>query len=240
MVKSLIIKPMNKTKIKVDIIADVVCPWCYLGEFRFKKAAEELKDKFEFQISLKPFELDPNTPVQGKDLRSYLQSRFGSEEAVEESFDHITGIAADEGLHYDFNKIKTIPNTFKAHRLIWFAGRYGKSIEVADALYKAYFLDGKNVNDTNLLAEIISKFDIREEDVARFFQEAEGTQEVKELEIQARQNGILSVPAFIINNKYLISGAQSTETFKRVIEKIAAEETLISQAAESCDDVTCE
>jgi predicted DsbA family dithiol-disulfide isomerase len=214
---------MNKAKIKIDIITDVVCPWCYIGEHRLNKAIEETKDQFEFELDLKPFELDPNTPQEGKNHLEYLVKLMGSEERVKEAHAMMEEMGEAEGLHYHFEKIKTIANTLNAHRLIWLAKQFSTETRVAKDLYRANFSEGKNVNDINILKSIGLQNGIPKARLEEFFSGDEGRKEVIVMEEDAHRANINSVPAFVVNNKYLIRGAQSSDTFKEVFQKVVNE-----------------
>jgi predicted DsbA family dithiol-disulfide isomerase len=214
---------MEKQKIKIDIITDIVCPWCYIGEHRLNKAISETGDLYDFELELKPFELDPNTPKEGKNHLEYLVRLMGSEERVKEAHSMMEEMGEEEGLHYDFSKIKIIANTLNAHRLIWLAKKINAEKQVAKALYKANFSEGKNVNDTNTLISIGVANGLPKESLEEFFSGEEGRKEVIMMEEDAHRAGINSVPAFVVNNKYLVKGAQSAATFKDVFQRIAAE-----------------
>jgi predicted DsbA family dithiol-disulfide isomerase len=214
---------MDKPKIKIDIITDVVCPWCYIGEHRLQKATTEMSGQFDFELTLKPFELDPNTPQEGKDHLAYLVKLMGNEERVKEAHAMMTEMAEAEGLHYDFDKIKIIPNTLNAHRLIWLAEKYKVEGRVAKALYRSNFSEGKDVNNFNILIGIGVENGIPRERLEDFFKGDEGRKEVILMEEDAHHASIQSVPSFIVNNKYLIRGAQSSSTWKEFFQRIAAE-----------------
>jgi predicted DsbA family dithiol-disulfide isomerase len=214
---------MNKSKIKIDIISDVVCPWCYIGEHRLQKAMMETKEEYEFEVSHKPFELDPNTPSEGKNHIGYLVKLMGSQERVKEAHAMMEEMGETEGLHYHFDKIKIIPNTLNAHRLIWLATQFGTADQVTKDLYLNNFAEGNDVNNTELLISIGVRNGIPAERLADFFSGEEGRKEVILMEDDAHRAGINSVPAFVVNNKYLIRGAQSSATFKEVFQRVVNE-----------------
>src|SRR5688572_33360049 len=121
---------MIKPKIKVDIVSDVVCPWCYIGKRRFEKAIDTLKDKFEFEVEYHPFELNPDTPLNGVNQKEHLTRKFGGEDRYNQLTNHVTKVAQDEGLQFDFENQHVLPNTRNAHRVIQFAKQEGKQLEV--------------------------------------------------------------------------------------------------------------
>ncbi|MEY4929902.1 MAG: hypothetical protein RI909_626, partial [Bacteroidota bacterium] len=128
-----------KPVIKVDIVSDVVCPWCFIGKRRIEKAMNILQDEFDFEVSYLPFELNPQTPQEGFNQKEYLAQKFGSEEKYHQITNHVTQVAAQEGLQFDFEKQRISPNTKDAHRVIWFAKKEGKQLAVKEAFMKAYF-----------------------------------------------------------------------------------------------------
>jgi|SRR6185437_783618 len=232
---------MEKNKIKVTVVADVVCPWCYMGEARLKNAIEEVKDKYDVEIDLMPFELNPDTPDKGENHKEYLAKKFGSSSRVDAAHAQMTQLGKEEGIEYNFDKVGVTSNTFKAHRLIWLAKQYGVQEQVANDLYKSYFTDGKDVNDIEILKSVAITNGIPKEKIETFFAGDEGAAEVRQMEEEAHLAGITGVPAFIINNKYLVSGAQPAEVFKEVFEKVAPSALVeIKANGNVCDDDSCE
>src|SRR5688572_14434213 len=140
---------MNKQQIKIDIISDINCPWCYLGEARLQKAIAQTQDKYDFQVQFKPYELNPTAPAEGENKREYFVRNYGPAglSRLAESSRHIKEAGHAEGLVFDFDKSTNIYNTFNGHRLIWLAAQYGVQLSVAKALFVANFTNGENVND---------------------------------------------------------------------------------------------
>jgi predicted DsbA family dithiol-disulfide isomerase len=212
-------------KIKIDIVSDVVCPWCYIGKRRIEKALDQLQGQFEFEVSYLPFELNPGTPPEGFNQKEYLTKKFGSESKYNQITSHVTSVAAEEGLNFNFAKQTIAPNTRDAHRIIWFAKQEGKQVAVKEAFMKAYFEDGVDLSKTeNLIA------------ISELLNSDEGLQEVIAAEQLNQQRGVSGVPFYIINNQYGISGAQPTETFIQALTQIGSE----VEAANACDVETKE
>lgn len=209
-------------KIKIDIVSDIVCPFCYLGENNLEKAIEQTKGDYDFEINFKPFELGPDIPIQGLDRMQHMVNKFGSEERVKTMDLHMRKNAAAHGLAYNPELTVLAPNTFNAHRLIWLAQQYDNQVAVAKALFIAYFVNGDFVGDVEVLKSIGLKHQIPKERLNTFFESSEGVNEVKDLEDTYHAMGITAVPAFIINNQYSISGAQATETFVDAFKQIAS------------------
>ncbi|MBC5994538.1 DsbA family oxidoreductase [Pontibacter cellulosilyticus] len=214
---------MTKQKIKIDIVSDINCPWCYVGEKRLEKAIEATEGKYEFDISFKPFELNANIPQEGQDKTEYFKNAYGPSilSQLGAMNQRMTETGAEVGIKFDFDKSTTVNNTFNGHRLIWLAGECGVQGKVAEALFYSYFTEGNNMNDTVLLTKIGLENGIPAEKLEGFFQSEAGKKEVREMEQWAQAAGITGVPAFIINNKYLISGAQPAETFLNVFQQVA-------------------
>src|SRR6478736_2228275 len=133
---------MSIPVIKVDIVSDVVCPWCYIGKRRMEKAIKELSGEVDVQLEYHPFELNPDAPKEGRNHREYLTAKFGSSQKYQEITNHVTQVAAEEGLKFDFGKQNISPNTRDAHRIIMSAKEVGKQLEAKEAYMKAYFEEG--------------------------------------------------------------------------------------------------
>jgi predicted DsbA family dithiol-disulfide isomerase len=209
---------MSKVKIRIDVVSDVVCPWCYIGKRRLEKALARLPEDYEIELSFLPFELNPDTPKAGVDHKSYLAKKFGSPERYKQLTDHVSNIAADEGLKFDYSKQSIMPNTLDSHRLIQYAKQFGKQPEIKEALMKAYFEEGIDLSKKENLVAIAAKHGI---DAQSFLESDEGGNEVKEMEQVNYQRGISGVPFYIINNKYGVSGAQPSDTFVEILNEVA-------------------
>lgn len=213
---------MKKQKIKVDIVSDINCPWCYLGEHRFQQAVGEVADTYDFDITFTPYELSPNALQEGESKEEYFIRNYGPEALprLNASSRQLSEAGKAEGVDFDFEKANRIHNTFNGHRLIWLAEQYGVQHAVAVALFLSNFTEGQNVNDPKLLTQIGVQNGIPAERLANFFSSDEGKEEVKALEQKAQQAGISGVPAFIFNDKFLVSGAQPAETFVKVFKQV--------------------
>lgn len=214
---------MSKAKIEVDIISDINCPWCYLGEKYFHDAVSATDGLYDFKITLKPFELNPQAPASGEAKETYFLRNYGPDglEKMADSNSRITAAGKDVGLNFNFDKLTKVHNTFNGHRLIWLAGKYGVQEPVAEALYVKNFELGENVNDLDLLTQIGIDSGIPAGKLDGFFEGEEGKEEVKKMERDAQQAGVRGVPAFVLNKKYLLSGAQPVEAFLSAFEQIA-------------------
>ena len=213
---------MNKTTIKIDVVSDVVCPWCYIGKRRLEKAMQELAAQFDFEVDHLPFELNPDTPKEGRNQKEYLTDKFGGAARYQQITDHVTKIAAEEGLQFDYTRQTTSPNTREAHRLIWLGRQEGKSMVVNEALMRAYFEEGIDLSVKENLIGIAVKAGLNEKRVNELLDSEEGLAEVLFAEQLNHQRGISGVPFFIVNNQFGISGAQPVEVFVKALTQIAA------------------
>lgn len=214
---------MDKTKIRIDVVSDVVCPWCYIGKRRLENALSRLPQDIEVDINFLPFELNPELPKGGSDHKQYLSNKFGSHERYEQLTSHVVNVASEEGLKFDFGKQSVMPNTLDSHRLILFAKKAGKQIELKEALMKAYFEDGVDLSKHENLVSIAVANGLDRNEVQSFLATDEGAKEIKEMEQLNLQRGISGVPFYIINNKYGVSGAQPSDAFLEMLTEIASE-----------------
>jgi predicted DsbA family dithiol-disulfide isomerase len=216
---------MGKPVIKIDVISDVICPWCYIGKRRLEKAIDQLKGEFDFEVDYHPFELNPDTPKEGRNHKEYLSKKFGGEEKYNEMTNRVVAIAATEGLKFDFTKQNISPNTLDSHRLIAYARREGKQHEMKEALMNAYFEKGMDLTQTHILVEVARQVGLNPTAVEVFLASDELAVEVKHEELLNQKRGISGVPFYVINNKYGVSGAQPTEGFVEAFREIGNEVT---------------
>jgi predicted DsbA family dithiol-disulfide isomerase len=228
---------MTKPKIKIDVVSDVVCPWCYIGKRRLEKAIAEVSDRVDIEIEYHPFELNPDMPAEGRNQKEYLTKKFGSEAKYQQIIHHVTEVAAQEGLQFDYKKQNISPNTRNAHRLLWFAKKHGKQIEMKEALMKAYFEEGIDLTKTESLLSIANKAGLDSQETKNFLNSTDGIVEVSTEEMQNSQRGISGVPFYIINNQYGVSGAQPSEVFAKAFLEISAENIAKSEVCDNeCKD----
>jgi predicted DsbA family dithiol-disulfide isomerase len=219
--KDIVLPSMNKkeqiTKIKIDVVSDVVCPWCFIGKRRLEKALSQLPDNYEVEVSFLPFELNPETPKAGTDQKTYLAAKFGGTERYHQLTDHVTNVAAGEGLAFDYEKQSVIPNTLDSHRLIQYAKNFGRQAAMKEALMKAYFEEGIDLSKSANLLTIAQNVGLDRERTASFLLSDEGLLEIKQMEELNYRRGISGVPFYIINNKYGVSGAQPSNVFLEIL-----------------------
>lgn len=204
----------------VNIWSDVRCPFCYIGKRKFEMALEKFPHKDEVKVIWKSFELDPNlktnTEISALDYFSQVKG-IPKHQAVEMQ-QHVADVAKEVGLN--FNSQKTVvANSFNAHRLIQLAKTKGLGNEIEEALFKDYFIEGKNIDDNEVLSATGVSIGLDESAVTDMFTSDDFTKEVRKDETEAQTLGINGVPFFVLNNKYAVSGAQSPETFLAALEQ---------------------
>jgi predicted DsbA family dithiol-disulfide isomerase len=210
-----------KPEIHIEIVSDVVCPWCYIGKRRLERAIDQLKDKIDVHVTYSPFELNPDIPASGLPQKEYLMAKFGGEERYQQITQQVTNTAAGEGLKFNFDHQMTSPNTRNAHRVLWLASRTGHSAVVKEAFLKAYFEEGVDLSKNETLIAIASKAGMEESQVRQLLTSDEGLADVIALEQRNQQRGIRGVPFYVVNNQYGISGAQPTEYFVEALTSLS-------------------
>ena len=211
-------------KLKIDIVSDVVCPWCVIGFKNLRKAMNDMSHQVDFEITWKPYELHPEIPENGYDKELYMQQKFGGKSNGSSVYNQIKEIGESLGFEFNFSKTKRIPNTFNAHRLIWKAKEYKLQTELSESLFEAYFTDGKDIGSLEILAEIADQVGMEKEMIKEFLFSKEGGQETADEEMIFIEKSIGAVPTFFINDKYIIQGGQEPETFISFLNKILLKE----------------
>lgn len=210
--------------ITIDVVSDVVCPWCYLGRKRLEQAIESIKDELAVSVTFRPYQLNPDMPPEGVDHKKHLAEKLGGADAVDRAHDMLTGLGHEAGIDFDFAAVKISPNTLDAHRLLRWAMIEGTEVQgrVALALFKAYFEEGRNVGDRTVLLDIAEASGMDRAVVSALFSAGADVDSVKEEISMAREMGVTGVPCFIIDNKYAVMGAQSADVLTDAFREIAA------------------
>lgn len=209
--------------VTVDIISDVVCPWCYLGKHRLEKAVAEIAE-IEVKIHWRPFQLDPSVPPEGMDRKEYMRAKFGSLEALEDGHRRLTEYGHEVGIDYHFDDITRSANTIDAHRLVRWAGVAGKETEMVERLFRAYFSEGRDIGDRDVLAELAGEIGLdRAATASRLASDEDRDAVLAEIQ-EAYQIGVTGVPCFILDRRYGVMGAQSVETLVSAIRQTAAKQ----------------
>ncbi|ANH04112.1 MULTISPECIES: DsbA family oxidoreductase [Shinella] len=210
--------------ITIDVVSDVVCPWCYLGKKRLDKAIEAVGDDLAVAVTFRPYQLNPDMPAEGVDHKTHLAEKLGGDEAVTRAHEMLAGLGQEAGIAFDFPAVKISPNTLDAHRLLRWAMIEGPEVQnrVALALFKAYFEEGRNVGDRTVLLDIAEACGMDRAVVTALFSAGADVDSVKEEIGMARDMGVTGVPCFIIDNKYAVMGAQSVDVLTNAFREIAA------------------
>ena len=204
----------------IDVISDTVCPWCYIGKKQLDSALDQRKN-IEFSVTYKPFQLDPTMPLEGVDRKKYIERKFGKKTAKEAGL-RISQAGDEVGIKFNYDKIDITPNTFNSHRLIRWSLPYNKQSELLDFLFIAYFEEGKNIGDTDILLQISEELNLNKNDIKESFLNDIDRKEVEAEEWSFRDLGIAGVPTYIINKEIIITGAQSSDNFVKLFDKIAS------------------
>lgn len=211
------------TAITVDVVSDVVCPWCFIGQKRLDKAIAAAGD-VEVHVRWRPFQLDPTIPPQGKDRRDYMLGKFGSEERIREIHARVEPLGEAEGINFAFDAIKVAPNTLDAHRLIRWAGAMSEEVQnrLVRRLFQINFEEGGNLGDHAVLIEAAREAGM-DVSVAEALLPTDADAEAVQNEITtASRMGITGVPCFLIEGKYAVMGAQDAATLTDAIRQVAA------------------
>jgi predicted DsbA family dithiol-disulfide isomerase len=197
----------------VQVVSDVICPWCFIGKRRLAKAIASLANRQEHRVGVDwlPFQLNPQMPRAGMDRRAYRTAKFGSWERSQSLETRVIAAGADEGIAFAFDRIERTPNTFDAHRLIWLAGREGVQDAVVEGLFRSYFIDAKDVGDRRVLIGIADEVGMDTSRLLEFLDGDAGVDDVRQLEEQARRMGVDAVPTFVVGDKVVAAGAQPAD-----------------------------
>jgi predicted DsbA family dithiol-disulfide isomerase len=215
--------------LQIDIVSDVVCPWCYIGKRRIENALA-LMSEVPVEVHWRPFFLNPWVPREGIDRDTYLETKFGSVEAYKGIAGRVVAAAGEEGLIYRPDRVKRQPNTIDCHRLIHWADAHGKSAEMKQRLMELYFRDGGDLTDTAVLVQAAADCGLDADDVRRRLASDEDVELISAQAKDAADKGISGVPTFVFAGKYAVSGAQPAEQLARAIRQVSAE--VNAQAAE--------
>ncbi|POO52356.1 disulfide bond formation protein DsbA [Agrobacterium rosae] len=210
-------------RIVIDVVSDMVCPWCYLRKARLDLALAEIQDEVSVDVNWRPYRLNPDYPPEGVDQKAELEKKLGGKEKVEQAHEMLTQLGKEVGINFDFDAIKIGPNTLDAHRLSLWAHAEGREFQdkVTTALFKANFEEGRNIGDHNVLADIAEQAGMNREVVTRLLaSDADKDTIVAEIDA-AQQMGVAGVPFFILDQKYAVSGAQSKEVLINALRDIA-------------------
>jgi predicted DsbA family dithiol-disulfide isomerase len=207
----------------IDIISDTVCPWCFIGKRRLERALAIMPQP-EPRIGWRPFQLNPDMPVEGVDRGDYMRQKFG-EERQAQIHAMLTETGAAEGIDFNFSGIARMPNTLASHRVLRFAGEQGIQHQVAEALFQAFFVEARDIGDRATLLDIGSEAGLERGTLGDYLESEQGLDAVRAEDRLARRMRISGVPTFIFERKYVVSGAQSPDMFLQIFEQLAQEKS---------------
>ncbi|MFC3117619.1 DsbA family oxidoreductase [Jhaorihella thermophila] len=210
---------MTDQTVKLDILSDPICPWCYIGKTQLFRALEAHPDH-PFVIEWHPFQLNPDMPEGGMDRREYLETKFGGKEGAVKAYAPVVEQAEKLGLNINFEAMKRTPNTLDAHRLIHWAGIEGKQTAAVDALFRAYFNEGRDIGDHEVLADIADGIGMDASVVMRLLKSDADKNDIRARDAHSRKMGVNAVPTFIVAGKHAVPGAQPQELWEQVIDEI--------------------
>ncbi|MGR3811063.1 DsbA family oxidoreductase [Jiulongibacter sp. NS-SX5] len=221
-----------KKNVKIDIVSDVVCPWCYVGKKNLEKALEQLED-VEVEMNFRPFQLDPTIPVEGVDKLEYNASKFGSVERYKELSQRVIEAGDRAGVEFNFDAIQRVPNTLKLHNLLYTAQKEGNGKELKSFLLEAFFERGVDLSSNESILKEMEDYGWEKSKTQEALDSQETAYWVQKEVRYYQELGVSGVPFFIIDQKYALSGAQPPEAFVQAITEISGK--VQNETAEACD-----
>lgn len=209
--------------VNIDVVSDVVCPWCYLGKARLDQAIANVAGDILVTVNWRPYQLNPDLPPEGVDHKAHLAAKLGGQEAVDRAHKMLAGLGEQDGIAFDFDAVTISPNTLDAHRLIRWALTEGGDTqsEVASLLFKANFEEGRNIGDHAVLLDIAAEAGLDRTVIAALLASDADKDAVSEEINMARGMGVTGVPCFIVDSKFAVMGAQSVEVLEDALRDIA-------------------
>lgn len=206
--------------VKLDIISDPICPWCYIGKALLDRALEA-RPNHQFEIEWHPYQLNPAMPAGGMDRLEYLEGKFGGKSGAFDAYTPVMVHAKAAGLDIEFDKIKRTPNTMDAHRLIHWAGIEGRQTAAVSSLFKAYFKEARDIGDAYVLADIADSIGMDASMVLKLLASDADKDSISDRDEHSRKMGVNSVPTFIVAGKHAVPGAQQPDLWMKVIDEMS-------------------
>ena len=212
--------------LQVDIVSDVICPWCIVGYKQLMKALQSMTDQFEPTIHWQPFELNPQMPPEGQNLHEHIAQKYGAGPARGQGARRrLVELGNSLGFRFDYHDEMRVVNTFRAHQLLCWAAEQDRQTELAMALFEAFFSDRVNVDDIDLLVTVAASAGLDTDEARVVLDDARFAAVVRDEQERWRERDIHAVPAFFFQQQYIVPGAQDAHAFKRILGKIHAKET---------------
>jgi predicted DsbA family dithiol-disulfide isomerase len=212
-----------KARLAIEVVHDLVCPWCYLGVRRLSRTLARRPDLLA-DLYWRPFLLNPDMPRSGMVRSDYVIRKFGGEERARRLYASITELGRAEGVMFRFDRIRRTPSSVDAHRLVRFAARFGRAGEMVEALFAAHFADGRDIGDQSVLAAIAASCGLRQNAARAFLATDAETDTIHADNLRAHRLGINGVPCFVVAGRHAIAGAQEPEVIERLLDVAAVED----------------
>lgn len=211
-------------KLDIQIVSDVVCPWCVIGSRHLLQALEELRDEVRADITWQPFQLNPHIAEEGENLTEHIMRKYGSSVADSQAMrDRLTAMGEAAGFQFNFTPESRTWNTFDAHRAVHWAGTKGRQHEFMEQLFHAYFTENRNPSDHKTLADAAGALGLDSDELIAVINSDQFRDEVEQALATQQARGISGVPTVIINQQYAITGGQPVENFKRALRQVVSE-----------------
>jgi predicted DsbA family dithiol-disulfide isomerase len=211
----------------IDVISDVVCPWCFIGKRHLEAALAEFRSKHPDEtapvVRWHPFQLNPQLPKTGVPRADYLEKKFGGPARAQQIYARVTEAGKNAGIDFEFNTITVQPNTTDAHRLVYRAIDQNRQDAMVEALFRAYFLEARDLTRVNVLSEIAEKAGFDRDSATEYLESGDDAELIGDADQEARQMGVEGVPFFILNKKYALSGAQPPDVLLQAMEQAVAD-----------------
>jgi predicted DsbA family dithiol-disulfide isomerase len=211
-----------KARLSIEVVHDLVCPWCFLGVRRLMRTMRRRPDIL-FDLVWRPFLLNPDMPRGGMSRPDYVVRKFGGEDRARRLYASITEIGRGEGVLFRFDRVRRTPSSIDAHRLVRFAARYGRADAMVEALFSAHFTDGRDIGDHSVLVAVAEACGLDGAAVARFLPSEDETDLVHADNLRAHRLGINGVPCFVVGGRHAIAGAQEPEVIERLLDVATVE-----------------
>lgn len=231
----------------IEIVSDLICPWCYIGKRKLEAALQTLREErpdVSTHVAWLPFELNPQMPPEGLDRKTYRSAKFGSWAKSQQLDAGVAQAGSEVGIRFDFERMERTPNTFEGHRLLWLAKTESEAMQnaLSETLFRAYFCDGENLNDRATLIRLAAECGLEASRVEAFLSGDEGAREVREEQTWAQGAGVSGVPFFVFNRTHGTSGAQSSDDLLSLMRQILADapiEAAASTVENDCESGAC-
>jgi predicted DsbA family dithiol-disulfide isomerase len=205
----------------IDIVSDPICPWCYIGKRRLERALAQAQIA-DLQVGWRPFQLNPDMPLEGMDRQEYLRLKFG-DRGGGNTYEAVKSAGLGEGIAFNFDGMKRTPNTLLAHRLIRYAANENRQDEMVEALFRIYFIENQDIGAIETLVQLAAALGMNAERTRSYLAGDENLDVIKSEDEMARRMGVTGVPCFIFDRKYAVVGAQPPEAFLELYERLRAE-----------------